>query len=76
VYEIVAQSEPFKDMDILEVAVLIRDKGLTPQIPANCPRLLHEVMELCWNIDPDKRPTFEAICDMFQRSLDATNTNA
>jgi len=62
VYEIVAQCEPHKNENILDIAVKIRDEGLTPQIPSNCPSHLKELMELCWNKQPERRPTFEIIC--------------
>jgi serine/threonine protein kinase len=56
VYEIVAQCEPHKNMNVLDVAVAIRDHGLTPKIPDNCPSLLREVMEMCWKKEPSERP--------------------
>jgi serine/threonine protein kinase len=62
VYEIVAQCEPHKNMNVLDVAVAIRDRGLTPTIPDNCPSLLREVMKMCWKKEPNERPTFETIC--------------
>jgi serine/threonine protein kinase len=61
VYEIVAQSEPHKGEDVLEVALAIRDKGLTPKIPSDCPGVLRQIMESCWKKDPYERPTIEAI---------------
>jgi serine/threonine protein kinase len=64
VYEIVAQCEPHKDRNILEVAVAIRDRGLTPKIPDHCPPLLREIMEMCWKKDPNERPNFETIYAM------------
>jgi hypothetical protein len=62
VYEIVAQSEPHVNVDPKQVGVLICRKGLTPTIPRNCPPLLRELMESCWQKDPTQRPTFEEIC--------------
>jgi predicted Ser/Thr protein kinase len=64
VWEIVAQSEPHVEIDPLEVAVMIRDRYMTPPIPANCPQQLRELMEMCWKSDPDQRPTFETICEI------------
>jgi len=62
VYEIVAQCEPHKDKDVIDVAILIKQKGLTPIIPRDCPQKLRQLMEMCWNKEPEQRPTFEAIC--------------
>jgi len=61
VYEIVAQCEPHKNKNILEIAVAIRDHGLTPTIPDDCPPLLREIMIMCWKKNPNERPTFETI---------------
>jgi len=64
IYEIVAQCEPHKDKNVFDVGVQIRDNGLTPEIPNDCPSLLRQLMEMCWNKQPDQRPTFEMICAM------------
>jgi predicted Ser/Thr protein kinase/uncharacterized protein YkvS len=62
VWEIVAQREPHSDIEIVDAAVQIRDKGLVPKIPENCPPLLREIMLLCWKQQPEERPTFQEIC--------------
>jgi len=63
VYEIVAQCEPHKEfVNMLEVATAIRDNFLTPKIPDNCPPLLRQVMEMCWQKDPEQRPVSFLIC--------------
>jgi serine/threonine protein kinase len=67
VYEIVAQHEPHKDKDIIDVAVRIRDEGLTPEIPNHCPEKLRQVMEMCWTKQPEQRPSFEIICAVLQQ---------
>jgi serine/threonine protein kinase len=61
VYEIVAQREPHKEGNVLEVAVAIRDQGLTPTIPSDCPPLLRQIMEMCWKKDPNERPNIEEV---------------
>jgi len=62
VYEIVAQCQPHNDRNIIEVALEIRDRHLTPNIPNHCPPILREVMQLCWQADPNQRPSFTEIC--------------
>jgi insulin receptor len=66
VYEIVAQCEPHTDVDHNEVAILIRDQGLTPTIPNNCPEKLRQLMEMCWKKQPEQRPNFETICQILE----------
>jgi tyrosine-protein kinase Yes len=67
IYEIVSQCEPHKDEDILLVGTKIRDEGLTPQIPNDCPEVLRQLMILCWKKEPEQRPDFEHICAMLER---------
>jgi len=67
VYEIVAQREPHTDKDPKQILILIRDQGLTPTIPNNCPQKLHELMQMCWKKQPEQRPNFETICVMLQQ---------
>jgi serine/threonine protein kinase len=61
-YEIVARREPHIDVEPLEVGLLIRDQHLTPKIPDDCPPILRELMQLCWQADPNQRPSFKEIC--------------
>jgi len=68
VYEIVKRQEPYPGKDPREVLALIRDKGLTPEIPSDCPQKLRQVMEMCWKKDPSQRPTFELICAHLERT--------
>jgi len=56
VYEIVARREPHTDVNPLEVGLLIRDQYLTPKIPSNCHQKLRQLMEMCWNRQPEQRP--------------------
>jgi hypothetical protein len=40
-----------------------RDKGLTPEIPSNCPQKLVELMKMCWKKQPQQRPvSFLFVC--------------
>lgn len=61
-FEISARQEPHIGEDILNTGIKIRDLGMTPTIPNDCPLLLREVMEMCWITDPYMRPTMEQLC--------------
>jgi hypothetical protein len=41
-----------------------RDKGLTPEIPSNCPQKLVELMKMCWKKQPQQRPV-SFLCFLF-----------
>jgi serine/threonine protein kinase len=62
VWEIVRQSEPHVDVDPVDVGALIRDRGLAPKIPDNCPPLLRQLMEMCWQKEPEQRPVSFLFC--------------
>jgi predicted Ser/Thr protein kinase len=67
IYEVVARYEPHTDKNPNEVAARIQDEGLTPTIPTDCPPKLREVMQICWKMQPEQRPTFEAICAFLEQ---------
>jgi serine/threonine protein kinase len=67
VFEIVARREPHVGVDPKAVITLIRDKYLTPTIPSDCPEKLSQIMEMCWQKDPNQRPTMETICSLLEK---------
>jgi hypothetical protein len=36
-------------------------KGARPELPANCPKRLGELIERCWDANPANRPAFDEI---------------
>jgi len=66
-YEIVARREPHADKNPAAVSTLIKDTGLTPPIPKECPVILCNLMEMCWQKEPEQRPSFEHIVAMFEQ---------
>jgi hypothetical protein len=36
--------------------IKFRDKGVTPEIPEDCPEKLRELMQVCWKKQPQQRP--------------------
>jgi hypothetical protein len=40
---------------------------LVPHIPKDCPPKLRQLMEMCWQKQPDQRPSFETICAMLEQ---------
>jgi serine/threonine protein kinase len=64
-WEVVTAKEPFAGMDILQVAMKVRDEALTLEtyIPDECPSYLRKLMGLCWQQNPADRPTFVGIVE-------------
>lgn len=58
-YEITARQEPHIGEDTLNIAIKIRDTGITPTISNDCPTILREIIEMCWHFDPIERPVSE-----------------
>ncbi len=70
VYEIVARKEPHSEADQMAIGLQIRDNGVTPEIPSGCNPCLQELMEKCWQLDPEQRPSMEQICDILDKRLE------
>jgi hypothetical protein len=68
-YEIAARREPFGDKDPWNISRRIRDEGLTPGIPKECPAVLRDVLQMCWQKDPEQRPSFEDIVVLLEQAI-------
>lgn len=62
---------PLADVPLRDIAVGRRDHNLTPELPADAPDILVEVCQMCWEKDPDLRPTFKMIARKLQRYIAA-----
>lgn len=60
-WELLTARIPYSDMTPLQAAVGVVQKGLRPPIPPNCPPPLSDIMRLCWQRDPNVRPSFELV---------------
>ena len=54
-------TEPYQDMTDTFIWLGIIDGTLRPPIPSSCPQELCNLMRLCWNQDPSRRPGFDYI---------------
>ncbi len=61
------QQEPHSTADPINIARQIRDQGLTPSIPPTCPQELALLMQECWQIDPEKRPTMTKLMEQLEK---------
>jgi tRNA A-37 threonylcarbamoyl transferase component Bud32 len=66
-YEIVARQEPHASDDLFNVGLKIRDEGYTPEVPKTCPPVLHQIMQMCWKVDPEQRPEMSTICELLDQ---------
>jgi len=68
-FEVFAQQEPHSKSDPIQIGQLIRNEGLTPQLPNTCPTDITSILKSCWNIEPSQRPTIDQITQQLELSL-------
>ncbi|KAL3745840.1 hypothetical protein ACJRO7_014875 [Eucalyptus globulus] len=71
-WEMVAGVIPYEDMTPIQAAFAVVNKNLRPVIPKDCPPALHDLIEQCWSLQPEKRPEFRQIVrvlEQFEASL-------
>jgi len=73
VYEIVSRKHPWEEMTSSE-AILAVVSGKRMEIPSDSPPILSRLMEMCWEHDPNDRPTFVTIISMLKnREKESSN---
>lgn len=62
-YEILTGRMPFQGVAIrrMELRKLISIKGVRPELPPVCPPFLADLIKMCWDSNPLKRPPFRVI---------------
>ncbi|GLT49888.1 hypothetical protein SLA2020_234120 [Shorea laevis] len=72
-WEMVAGTIPYDDMNPIQAAFAVVNKNLRPVIPGDCPPPLRALIEQCWSLQPDKRPDFSQIVQVLERFESALN---
>ncbi|EOY28224.1 Serine-threonine/tyrosine-protein kinase [Theobroma cacao] len=76
-WEMVAGTIPYEDMNPIQAAFAVVNKNLRPVIPHNCPPAMRALIEQCWSLHPEKRPDFWQIVkvlEQFESSLNQDGT--
>ena len=69
-WEFWSKDPPYKGVKAKEVANNVKNNPkYRPIIPNNCPEEIGELMELCWDANPKKRPTFLEIVKFLEEYL-------
>lgn len=71
-WEMVAGSIPYEDMNPIQAAFAVVHKNMRPCMPADCPPAMRALIEKCWSLQPEKRPEFWQIVkvlEQFEASL-------
>lgn len=67
-YEIMAQEEPHNSADPIDIARRIRDQGLVPTIPPSCPQKIASMMQECWQVNPEMRPSMARLVEEIEQA--------
>ncbi|XP_021294373.1 serine/threonine-protein kinase HT1 [Herrania umbratica] len=76
-WEMVAGTIPYEDMNPIQAAFAVVNKNLRPVIPHSCPPAMRALIEQCWSLHPEKRPDFWQIVkvlEQFESSLNQDGT--
>ncbi|KAL5557456.1 hypothetical protein UlMin_039692 [Ulmus minor] len=66
-WELLTGQLPYSLLTPLQAAVGVVQKGLRPTIPKNTHPQLAELLERCWQQDPNQRPNFSEIIEILQQ---------
>ncbi|KAE8707537.1 Serine/threonine-protein kinase HT1 [Hibiscus syriacus] len=76
-WEMVAGTIPYEDMNPIQAAFAVVNKNLRPVVPKDCPPAMGALIEQCWSLNPEKRLEFWQIVkvlEQFDSSLDRDGT--
>ena len=62
--EIVNRKMPHPGLALEDVFYRVRDSGAHPQLPEGAPDVLKILCDMCFQKDPNDRPTMEEVCDI------------
>ncbi|KAG5276137.1 hypothetical protein AALO_G00128270 [Alosa alosa] len=60
--------QPYQGLSNEQVLKFVMDGGYLDR-PDNCPERIHNLMQMCWQYNPQMRPSFQEIIDMIKDDL-------
>jgi len=66
-WELATRDEVYQGLEAIQIIASVANDDLRPEVPEGCP--WGNLMEKCWDRDPDVRPTFKEIVDELTRIL-------
>lgn len=64
-WELLTEQCPYSDINPSEYEFRIKKNCERPKIPEETPKHLKKLIELCWSSDPEERPSFHKIYELF-----------
>jgi serine/threonine protein kinase len=59
---------PYSGYTPLQAAVGVVQRGLRPAVPQTCHPVIAQVMQYCWQPDPNARPEFEQVVELLRHT--------
>ena len=78
-WEMIAEQIPFAGMNGSQIMIDVCERHMRPVIPDGTPKKLRNLIEMCWQDDPQKRPEFRQIYSAFSKGqvmFDGTDPEA
>ncbi|KAB1200403.1 putative starch synthase 4, chloroplastic/amyloplastic [Morella rubra] len=67
-WELITGMLPFQNMTAVQAAFAVVNKGVRPIVPHDCLPVLREIMNRCWDANPDIRPPFAEVVRMLENA--------
>nr|CDJ86525.1 Src homology-3 and Tyrosine protein kinase domain containing protein [Haemonchus contortus] len=64
-WELLTRKDPHQGHLPITVAYLVSTSGFDLPIADDCPLKWKDIMQSCWNVEPENRPTFAQLLDLF-----------
>lgn len=64
-WELLTRECPYEGMNSIQCAMAVLNRGAKPEIPAWCPARFASLISRCIDKEPNKRPSFQEILDIF-----------
>jgi serine/threonine protein kinase len=68
-WEIYCCKMPFCKLSFTEMASAVVQRNLRPEVPRRCPPALADIMRMCWDASPQKRPQMAEVVTMLEALL-------
>lgn len=73
-WECLSREKVHEGIDLHDLAIKIRDKGITPKIPKGTDKFYRKIFAKCWKLKSDDRPTFAELNEIFGDDQPAEGT--
>lgn len=75
-WEMLYRKLPYPGLEVLNVAIMVMQRQLRPEIEPDCDVVLEDIMRSCWQEDPSARYSMERICKILKNHVKLLNETA